>query len=209
MVTIPLSSGDRKSNRSNRSSSPQGSNDVAKRSSGSRSQSPDDFLVLPFTLLVDHRERTGGWKFQGMKGDSVEKYRPLVVPQKECCLKTADYAIEGYPIFIERKSASDLIGSVGGGHSRLRAEHSRMKDIVDAGGKCFLIVEGSYSEIMDELSDPASTRGLHPSSLEGIVASWSAQFSVPWLFAGTRDYAEQLALKILRTWYDKLKGASE
>jgi len=161
-------------------------------------------LILPFTVLCDNRERSGGWRFQGMIGDSKDKYRPLIVPQRECYMVTADYTIEGVPVFIERKAHEDYIGSVGGGHLNFRKEHERMRDIIAAGGKCFVVCESSYDRIMDELNDPTCLRDLDSATVEGVVASWPGQFGVPHIFAGTRAYAERLCLKLLRTWYTKL-----
>jgi ERCC4-type nuclease len=161
-------------------------------------------LILPYTVLIDHREREGGWRFQGLTGDAKEKYRPLIVPQKEVHLVTADYSIEGVPVFVERKSHDDIIGSIGGGHGNFRKEHERMHEIVALGGACCVIIESSYDAVMTELEDPLSMRRLEPAAVEGVLASWPVACKVPWFWAGTRRRAESLAMKFLRTWYSKL-----
>jgi hypothetical protein len=163
-------------------------------------------IVLPFTVLWDHRERSAGWRFTNINGDAGDKYRPLIVPQKEIHMVTADYTIEGAPVFVERKSHDDLIGSIGGGHQNFRLEHERMQKIVADGGACFVVIESSYDRILAELEDPLSSRQLDPHSVEGVVSSWPRQFGVPWYFAGTRRRAEVLALRLLRTWYRKITG---
>jgi len=163
-----------------------------------------ELLILPFTILVDNRERQAGWRFNSMIGDSKDKYARLIVQTEERYLKTADYTIKGCPVFVERKSKDDYIGSVSGGHVNFRKEHERMAEIITAGGKCFVVVEAGYAEIMDELSSPECIRGTDAATIEGVVASWPAQFGVPHIFAGTRDYAERMCLKLLRTWYSKL-----
>lgn len=163
-------------------------------------------LVLPFTILKDTRERQAGWTFQNIIGSAADKYRPLIVPQVERHMVTADYTIEGVPVYVERKSRDDFIGTLGGGHDNFRKEHQRMEAIIAGGGKCFVIVEANYADIIEELESPHSARKLHPNSVEGIVASWPAKYGVTWHFAGSRRQAERLALSIMRTWYKKLTG---
>lgn len=168
---------------------------------------PDQFHVPPFTILYDHREREGGWRFGGLSGGADVKYRPLLVRTREVHLVTADYTLEDesggrVPCYVERKSADDLVGSCGGGNVRLRAEFERMQEIVRSGGYCCVIVEGSLDRIVDELRDPASARQLDPSSILGIVASWGPRYQVPFLFAGTRRLAEEMAFRVLAKFHE-------
>lgn len=161
-------------------------------------------LLLPFTVIRDQRERQAGWNFQNIIGTAADKYRLLVVKQVERHMVTADYTIDGVPVYIERKSHDDFIGTLGGGHDNFRKEHERMAAIQAGGGKCFVVIETSYDRVIEELESPYSARKLHPNSVEGIVASWPAKYQVPWFFAGSRRQAERLALRLLRTWYEKL-----
>lgn len=169
-----------------------------------------DPVILPFTVLYDHRERAAGWRFTGIFGDSDDDFLPLIVPARETHLKTGDYMVQAGPptdlkqIIVERKSHDDLIGSIGGGHVNFRREHERMKEIVEAGGACFVVIESGYDRVLAELEDPTSARQLDPHSIEGVVASWPMQFRVPWYFAGDRRRAEVLCLRLLRTWWKKL-----
>lgn len=163
-------------------------------------------LFLPWTLLIDHREREGGWRFQGITGDSKDKYRPLVIKQQECTLKTADYTIEDCPVFVERKSVSDFISTVTHGHENFRKEHFRMQEIIAAGGSCCVIIEGEYNAIIDELESGTSPRNVHPASIRGAVTKMPMEFGVPWYFAGTRRRAEELCFWILRSEYQRRNG---
>lgn len=167
---------------------------------------PAELLVLPFTISIDHRERQAGWRFQGLLGSASEKYRPLVIPLREVCLKTADYAIEESKVFVERKSGEDILGSITHGHERFRAEHVRMQEIVAAGGKCFVVIEANYNHLMQELESGASARSIHPNALESICASWPAKYSVPWYWCGDRRTAERFGFRLLRTWHEKATG---
>ena len=162
-----------------------------------RRTAADEFLVVPFTVLYDHRESTGGWTFSGLVGDSRRKNRPLIVPTEKIHMVTADYTVKDVPVFIERKSHDDFIGSITGGHHNLELEFGRMQAIVAAGGYCCMVVESSMDRICDELESPASMRKAKAANVLGVVASWPARFQVPILFAGSRRYAELLAFSVM------------
>lgn len=164
----------------------------------------DDPLILPFVIVHDQRERAAGWRFAGIHGDSADKYRPLIVPQREEYMVTADYTISGVPIFIERKSESDLIGSISGGAVNFRKEHERMQAIIAAGGHCCVIIESSLDRIVEELASGESRSSTNPAAVMGTVASYPQRFGVPWHFAGNRALAEELALRIFRKGYERL-----
>ncbi len=178
-----------------------------------RRTSADEFLVVPFTVLYDHRESTGGWTFSGLVGDSRRKNRPLIVPTEKIHMVTADYTVKDVPVFIERKSHDDFIGSITGGHHNLELEFGRMQAIVAAGGYCCMVVESSMDRICDELESPASMRKAKAANVLGVVASWPARFQVPILFAGSRRYAELLAFsvmdKFVESYRKKLKETKE
>ncbi len=105
-------------------------------SATSATSASDRSYVLPFLIRYDHRERSGGWQFSGMLAPSHKQYRPLIVCKREVHMMTGDYTIESsdlqteLPIIIERKSHDDVIGSLGGGHERLKAEHERMAEFI-------------------------------------------------------------------------------
>lgn len=63
-------------------------------------------------------------------------------------LDVGDYSIEGFEdkISIERKSLSDLFGTLGSGHKRWKKELERAKDLEYFG----LFVEGTYKDILEE-----------------------------------------------------------
>lgn len=156
-----------------------------------------DRYTVPFTVLFDHRERSGGWTFQGLDGGSKRKNKTLEVPMREVHLITADYTVDGHDVYIERKSHADFIGSVGGGHANLEAEFERMRILISAGAYCCMIVESSLDRIVEELESPIGMRSLAPASVMGLVASWPMRFGVPILFAGNRRLAESLAFRVM------------
>ena len=152
-----------------------------------------DLFVCPWTVLVDTREQAP-WHFQNIV---IEK-RLWLVKRKLASLKTGDYSIEGFEdnLIVERKSGSDLVGSVTYGNDRFRREHERMKAIVDAGGFACVIIEDSMARLCDELDGDAGRR-VTGDVIIGATASWTQKYGVHWLFAGDRRHAELLAFRIL------------
>ena len=159
--------------------------------------------TVPFVVLRDHRERSGGWRFEGLHAGSDKDYRPLTVQTRELYLPTGDYTAETLfgeqvPVIIERKSADDMLGSIIGGHTNLRKEHERMHALVEqAGYFCCLICEAALSDLITEMESPRWGRRASGELLLGCAASWPARYGVPWYFCGTRSVAERLALKIV------------
>jgi DNA excision repair protein ERCC-4 len=154
--------------------------------------------VCPFVCAVDTREQSP-WTFQGI----VIERRQLIVKQDRRTLQTGDYSIVGHEgsLAIERKSATDLLGSITAGNARFRREHERMNSIVESGGFACVIVEGDLSRICDELDDPNGGRQISSNTVLGVVATWPRRYRVPWFFAGDRRRAELLGFRILWKWY--------
>ena len=115
---------------------------------------------------------------------------------------TADYTVADFDVYIERKSHSDFIGSLGGGHANLQAEFERMQAIIESGGHCCMVVESSLDKVMEELESPASARKLEPSSVLGMLATWPRRYGVPIHFAGSRRLAELLAYRIMAKYVE-------
>lgn len=158
--------------------------------------------VCPFTIIQDTREQAP-WSFQGI----VHKKLLWAVKRQVQTLKTGDYSIEGHEdrLTIERKSGPDLIGSIGSGNPRFRAEHERMAEMVDAGGFACVVVEDSLSAICEELdADPG--RRVTGSMIVGATASWPQKYRVPWFMAGDRRTAELLAFRIMVKWWEGANG---
>jgi ERCC4-type nuclease len=162
-----------------------------------------DPLVLPFTIFYDHRERAGGWRFSGLIGGASDKYRPLVVQTKETFMPTADYTVEGVPIFIERKSPEDFISTITHGRENFKKEHDRMKMIEDGGGQCCVIIEAGYEQIMAELESGSSMRQVPAAVVRGSVAAQINDYGIPWVFAGSRRAAEEMAFWVLRKAWER------
>lgn len=152
-----------------------------------------DLHVCPFTVLRDTREQAS-WTFAGI----VLSKRLWVIQSNLATLATGDYSIDGMRdrLCVERKSASDFVGSVTGGASRYKREHERMAEIAAAGGFACVVIEGCLAAICDEL-DAEAGRRVNSDHILGACASWPARYRVPWFFAGDRRRAELLAFRIM------------
>jgi DNA excision repair protein ERCC-4 len=156
-----------------------------------------DLFVSPFVVIQDTREQAP-WLFS----EIVIERRLWIIRRVVGTLATGDYSIEGYEslLCVERKSASDLVGSVTAGNARFRKEHERMHAMVEHGGRACVVVEGSLSAICAEL-DADDSRRVTGASILGCVAEWPFRFGIPWFFAGDRRTAELLAFRVLlKSW---------
>jgi len=166
-----------------------------------------DFQVVPFTVVVDANEGAP-YQFIGLKGKSKGGVRsPLVIRtvkkpmwnmgRSEWGVGLADYSIDGLEeeIQVERKSISDLFGTLSGRRENFENEISRMNQQCKA---AYVMIEGGYGHI-------ASFRehGPEPSSVIGTIIAWSQRYpKVHWVPAGSRDMAERLTFRILERFWD-------
>ena len=178
-------------------------NPAGQRRTSAPAVASDDPLILPFAVQRDLRERAAGWTFAGFTGNASEKYRPLIVPLIDKHMLTGDYTIEGVPVFIERKSAEDFLSTIIHGRENFEKEHQRMREIESAGGSCLVIVEAGLEQIIAELESGNLQRRIHPNSVRGSVASFGVDYGIPWLFAGSRRAAEEMALAVLRKAWER------
>ncbi|RLC38384.1 hypothetical protein DRH27_02360 [Candidatus Falkowbacteria bacterium] len=163
-----------------------------------------EFDVCPFTIIVDTREQEP-FTFGEIKTTPGRGSRTIVVPIKVAHLPTGDYAVSGLTdqFTVERKSLSDLFGTVGGGRDRFVRELGRM-DVMPLGG--FVVVERSWESIR---ADPPEKSEISPASIEGSIRAWRYQFRrVGWVFCLNRRRAAVETFELLRHGYNA-KGRSE
>lgn len=151
-----------------------------------------EIVMLPMAIVIDTREQLG-WDFRHIT-QTAKKREQIVVPRLVShALATGDYSLAGQEtqIVIERKSASDAVGSVSGGRQRFEREHERMRDIVQSGGMAFVFVESLLVDVCQELN----LRGgkFTAASFAKTVFSWTVKYRVPWLFYNDRRTAEVAA----------------
>lgn len=164
------------------------------------------FEVVPFTVVIDTNEGAP-YQFTGILGRSKNGVKlPQVIRtvkkpmwamgRQEFGVGLADYSIDGLEteIQIERKSISDLFGTLGGRRQNFENEIARMSEQCKV---AYVMIEGSYGHI-------ASFRdhGPEPSSVIGTMVSWGQKYrNVHWITAGSRDMAERLTFRMLESFW--------
>ena len=155
---------------------------------------PDPKTVCPFKICVDSREQT---PFHFL---SIDPF--TIVPLHHVALSTGDYSISELEdrITVERKSISDLCGSITVGRDRFEREFERMAEMQrhPLGGFACVVVEGELSEVCRHVAE--KTR-LSTDSLLGTIDSWSIRYGVHWRFCPGRRFAEIQTLKILHQFW--------
>ena len=142
--------------------------------------------IKNFTIIVDTREQSP-YSFQGVSPIPDTIVRGL---------STGDYSLDGYEdrVTVERKSLSDLYGSVGTGRDRFEREMGRMAQLEFSA----VVVEAEWSTII--LSPPSRSR-LKPVSVLATIIAWMQRYDVHWLTCPNRVFAEKLTHRILDRWY--------
>jgi DNA excision repair protein ERCC-4 len=168
----------------------------------------DKPVMCPFTVIVDTREQSP-YQFRTFKADSKHKTpsgipRPLFIPVETATLKTADYSIKGYEseIAIERKSLTDLFGTLGSGRERFIRELERLSEFTVA----HVVIEADWKTILE--SPPERTK-LSPKSVFRSINAWEQQFpTIHWQFMWIRAIAEHKTFRILERFWNQQQKAN-
>lgn len=124
----------------------------------------------------------------------AREQRPLVFPEgvavEKVTLDAGDYSAKGLEKYalIERKSSSDLWGTVHGDHERFNRELSRLGDVPRAA----IVVDDAWgpNDVVDRIQAPPAERG----RFFGIIRALQWTGRVPIIWAGTRDRAAEYVL---------------
>ena len=110
-------------------------------------------------------------------------------------LKTGDYSILGFEsdVCVERKSLTDLFGTVGRGRARFRRECERMSAFVHAA----IVIEANLGEVLvgPELSK------MNPSAVANTLVAWSIRYGINVWLAGNRQQAKSITYRILQHYH--------
>ena len=164
-------------------------------------------VTCPFTVIVDTREQSP-YQFRTFKADAQYKShtgvpKDLYIPVEVATLKTADYSIKGFEseIAIERKSLTDLFGTLGKGRERFIRELERLSEFKVA----HVVIEADWKTILE--SPPERTK-LSPKSVFRSINAWEQEFpTIHWQFMWIRAIAEHKTFRILeRFWNQKQKA---
>lgn len=170
----------------------------------------DKPVFCPFTVIIDTREQSP-YQFRTFKADAKHKtpsgiIRPLFIPVEVATLKTADYSIKGFEteIAIERKSLTDLFGTLGSGRERFERELQRLSEFKVA----HIVIEADWRTVIEF---PPERTKLSPKSVFRSINAWEQEFpTIHWQLMGIRAIAEHKTFRILeRFWNQKQKAITE
>ena len=157
-----------------------------------------DFLVGPFTIVVDDRERAP-FRFDDITADASRGGLPLIIRREPKRLETGDYSILGleHAIAVERKSLDDLFGTLGGGRDRFIRELDRMSKMQSA----HVVIEADWRRIFER---PPFSSKLKPKTISRSIIAWTQQFdNVHWWPMPNRRAAEVVTFRILDRFWNK------
>jgi len=152
-------------------------------------------MTSDFIIAIDKQE-----KKLGVRGYDFKNIKPEPPLTERKHLKTGDYSIVGLEdkITIERKTLTDLFGSVGGGRKRFEREMVRMSEFDYAA----LIIESSLAGIF---TNPPSRSRMRPRSVFRTLIAWSQRYNVHIFPMWSRESAERVTFLILKRFYDDHK----
>ena len=111
-------------------------------------------------------------------------------------LKTGDYSIVGLEdrIAIERKSAPDLLGSLGKGRARFRRELERLAQL-EYGA---IVVESTLKQLLQ----PQPSSRMNPKAAVNSILAWSVKYRIPVFFADDRATGHALTRQLLHKYWN-------
>lgn len=185
---------------------------------GDDDDGPDRAVICPFTVLIDTAEQQP-FTFAGLFTDASEPggRRPLIVPTDWRALgrhpdSLGDYSVDGYVgrVHVERKSMSDLHGTVLGFKSerreRFECELGNLSEIDAA----LVVVECGFDQALAEAPDTDKRSARENAKiLNRSLLSYFQDYSVRWLFAGTRELAEANTFRFLERYVTKQREAEK
>lgn len=154
-----------------------------------------EMFVSPFEVAIDTREQLA-YDFAGMESDARDGNLPLVVPTQTLTLAEGDYGIVGHlgRVAVERKSHSDLLGTLADGRERFERELERLSSYRYAA----VVVEAEWSTILAG----HHRSQLNPKTVFRSVLAYQQRFpSVHWNFVPGRFSGMVTTYRILERWW--------
>jgi ERCC4-type nuclease len=166
-------------------------------------------ITAPFTICVDSREQAP-YSFTGFRAGFARGNPPVIVPTMRVGLPNGDYSLLGYPsIAIERKSKSDLYGSVAR-RANFIGRLERMSELCRGplGGQSGYAAVVVEAELLDLINHPPRFSNLHPRSMSRTLIAWSIRYPVRWFFLPGREAGELLTYRLLERYFIDRKNGS-
>ena len=164
----------------------------------------DEAVVCPFRVVVDSREQQP-FSFAGMRSDSNQDYRPMLVQTVSASLgdSLGDYAIDGlwHHCHVERKSLADAHGTILGWGDRRDQFQTTLKHLAELPSSA-VIIECSLGELLKSApSRGKKSAGENAKILHRQIMAWMDDYRVPWMFCDNRRLAEVTTFRWLyRYW---------
>lgn len=166
-------------------------------------------ITNPFSIIIDTREQAP-FQFQNFIADSIHRVQissspdvysipSLYIPTEVSGLKTGDYSIPGFEseIAVERKSLTDLYGTIGSGRNRFVRELERLSAMKVAA----VVIESNMDYAMKY--PPANSR-LPPKAVFRSINAWEQEFpTIHWHWMSDKSFAEHKTFRILERFWKK------
>ena len=151
--------------------------------------------VFPGTIVIDTREQRP-YTFAGIRADKSEGDGMLTVVTRRGTLASGDYSLDGHTarVAVERKSKTDLWGTLGKGRARFVRELERLNEMDAA----LVLVEDQLSDVLGK--PPAYSRQNPKAIYRTILAFWVRFPRVSWAFVPGREFAESTAFRYLQRY---------
>lgn len=165
-----------------------------------RNPPPTGPAAFPAVVLIDQREKLP-YRFDAVPADVGQGGGLLAVTTSVETLPSGDYSLDGWrtEVAVERKSACDLFGTLGGGRDRFVRELERLASYRFAA----VVVEAEWSDVFN---DPPRHTQLSPKSVYRSVLAWSVRYPARWFFVPGRAVAEVTTFRLLqRFWMEQEK----
>jgi ERCC4-type nuclease len=161
--------------------------------------------LSPFTVLVDTREQLP-YTFASIRADANQGGATITVPTRRCTLNAGDYSIDGYArmVTVERKSLSDLAGSLTRGRRRFNAELERLREYDAA----WIVCEAELSEMFTGVQFAPNFK---PRTIVRSAMFWQIRYPrIHWWAVPGRDVAEAVTYQLLRSWWrERIEGPAK
>ena len=159
---------------------------------------------MPAILTVDSREQLA-YKFAGFESKHVE------FEIRREALRAGDYSAKldaddppAETAVVERKTHSDLLGTLTHGRVRFEVELERLRDF----GFAALVIEADLHTV----ARGSALSGANPKAIIASLVAFQQRYGLHVVFAGDRRHAEAYTWRLLERWcrdrIDARKGAA-
>jgi ERCC4-type nuclease len=138
-------------------------------------------------IIIDSREQKPLWK-----KDTKE------VKITRTGLKTGDYSLKGleHRFAIERKSAIDLFGTLGGGHKRFKKELERGLEL----DYFAILIDESYDNILNKEFKGAEFSKMKGAVIISILFTIHTKYKIPIFFSAGRQQSKRIIKSISESY---------